>query len=66
VLIPTDKGLVGVREPVKTIRHRGQEIELRKLTPEEKERRRLTRNAILFTVCLATLVIVAIAFVWQR
>ena len=26
VLIPTEQGLVGVHEPVKTIQHRGQEV----------------------------------------
>jgi hypothetical protein len=66
VLIPTEKGLVGVREPVKKIQHRGQEIELRQLTPEEKSRRRLIRNAIFFGGCLLLLMLVVLAFNWQR
>jgi len=62
VLIPTERGLVGVHEPVKTIQHRGQEVELRKLTPEEKSRRRIVRNAILFTFCVIALIVVAALF----
>ena len=36
----------------------GAEIELRRLTPEEKARRRFRRNLILFGVCLAILMVV--------
>jgi hypothetical protein len=65
VLIPTEQGYVGVRAPVKTIVHRGQEIELRQLTPEEKSRRRAVRNAILFVFCVVVLIVVTAAFMWK-
>lgn len=65
VLIPTDKGYVGVHEPVKTIRRHGEEVELRKLTPEEKARRRVVRNTILFLFCVVTLIVVMALFMWK-
>jgi phage FluMu protein Com len=65
VLIPTEKGYVGVQEPVKTITHRGEEVELRKLTHEEKARRRVVRNTILFAFCIITLIVVMALFMWK-
>jgi phage FluMu protein Com len=65
VLIPTEKGYVGVQEPVKTIQHHGEEVELRRLTPEEKARRRIVRNTILFVFCVVTLVVVMALFMWK-
>lgn len=65
VLIPTERGYVGVHEPVKTIQHHGEEVELRKLTPEEKARRRLVRNTILFAFCIILLIVVTALFMWK-
>jgi hypothetical protein len=65
VLIPTAQGYVGVHEPVKTVLRHGQEVELRKLSPEEKARRRTVRNTILFVFCIVTLVVVAALFMWK-
>ena len=62
VLIPTEKGYVGVHEPVQTVRHHGEEVELRKLTPGEKARRRLVRNTVLFALCIITLIVIAAMF----
>ena len=66
VLIPTEHGYIGVRAPVKTVRHHGQEVELRQLTPEEKGRRRAVRNTILILFCVFTLVAVMAAFMWNK
>jgi hypothetical protein len=65
VLIPTEKGYVGVHEPVKTIQQHGEEVELRKVTPEEKARRRVVRNTILFALCIIALVVVMALFMWK-
>jgi hypothetical protein len=66
VLIPTDDGqLIALREPVKTVEVQGREIELRRLTPEEKEQRRFRRNlfvagfGLLFLI--VTMIIMALA-----
>ncbi len=49
IVLPTeDGGYVTLREPVKTIGHGDDEIELRTLSPEEKARRKLKRNLILW------------------
>lgn len=65
VMIPTEKGYIGVHEPVKTVLHHGEEVELRKLTPEEKARRRVVRNTILFLFCVITLIVVTALFRWK-
>jgi hypothetical protein len=58
VLIPTDDGsYISLREPVKTVAIRGREIELRRLSPEEKERRRFRRNLVVAGVGLLALII---------
>jgi hypothetical protein len=45
VLIPTEEGgYIALREPIKTISAGGREVELRRLTPEEKASRRFKRN----------------------
>lgn len=64
-LIPTERGYVGIHEPVKTVQHRGEEVALRKLTPEEKARRRVVRNTILFAFCILTLIVVTALFMWK-
>lgn len=49
IVLPTeDGGYVTLRDPVKTIGHGDEEIELRTLSPEEKARRKLKRNLILW------------------
>lgn len=49
IVLPTeDGGYVTLRDPVKTIGHGDEEIELRTLSPEEKTRRKLKRNLILW------------------
>lgn len=65
VLIPTEQGLVGVHEPVKTIQLRGEEVELRQLTSQEKAQRRMIRNGLLFAFCVIALIAVMAALkVW--
>lgn len=67
VLIPLETGgYMAVREPVKTVRHRGEEIELRKLTPEEKAQRKLVRNLFLFVFSIVILLGVMAAFSWKQ
>ncbi len=49
VVLPTeDGGYVTVREPVKTIGRGDEAIELRTLSPEEKARRKLKKNLVLW------------------
>ena len=48
-------GLVRLREPVKTVGYGDDAVELRTLTPEERARRRLRKNLILWTVGLVIL-----------
>lgn len=52
-----DTGLLRLREPVKTIGHGDDEIELRKLTPEEKARKRFKKNLILWGFGIVMLVV---------
>ena len=60
VILPSsDGGFVQVREVVKTVEFRGEEVELRRLTPEEKARRRTIRTIVLIVFGLATLTLVA-------
>jgi hypothetical protein len=64
VAIPTeDGGFVTVRDSVKTVEFQGEEVEVRRLTPEEKQRRRFIKNiimAILGTLFLAVVTIVLV------
>ena len=51
-------------EVVKTIRHKGQIVELKQFTPEEKAQRKLVRNIIMMAACLLLLTLVMAIFVW--
>ena len=59
VVIPTEDGdYVAVREPVKTVGKGSEEIELRRLSPEERLQRRRVTNAIMIFFCLTILILV--------
>jgi hypothetical protein len=61
-VIPTeDGGQVMVREPVKTAGEGDDEIELRTRTPEERAKRRLVKNLIVWGFGLVVIAIVLIA-----
>jgi hypothetical protein len=61
VILPSpDGGFMKVREAVKTVEFGGEEVELRKLTPEEKARRRLFRTIFMAIFGLAFLTAMAI------
>jgi hypothetical protein len=61
IVIPTeDGGQVMVREPVKTVGEGDDEIELRSRTPEEKAKRRLIKNLVLWGFGLVFIAIVLI------
>ena len=58
IVIPTEDGeLVAVHERAKTVGKPGQEIELRRRTPEEKARRRLVKNLVMGGFCLIVLAV---------
>lgn len=60
IQIPTEDGtIVTVREPIKSVRKGSRMIQLRQLSPAEKQRRRTRRNIIFWIVGAATLVITA-------
>jgi hypothetical protein len=59
----TDLSKVKVRDKVKTIRKKGQIVELREFTDDEKLRRRVMRNGIMMLVCITILVIVFLVMV---
>ena len=48
------------REPVKTVGHGANEIELRRLTPEEKDARRRRRNIVMLLTGAAILIAIAV------
>ena len=52
-----------VRDSVKTVQFQGEEVEVRRLTPEEKQRKRLIRNIITAILGILFLTIVAIVLV---
>lgn len=55
--IPTDDGgFVKLREPVKTVEVGGEEVELHRLTPEERSRRRFFKNIIMAIIGIGILV----------
>lgn len=57
VLIPTEEGsYVALHEPVKTVGSGVTERELRVLSPEEKQQRRLIRNIVMYTFALLILI----------
>ncbi|MBW3597462.1 MAG: hypothetical protein KY475_09335 [Planctomycetes bacterium] len=58
ILVPTDDGrYVALREPVKTVGKGDREIELRRLTPDEKAARRFKRSLFLATFGLLFLIL---------
>ncbi len=64
VAIPTEDGsVVAVKDKVKTVEFHGEEVELRRLTPEEKQRRRLIKNIIMAFLGILFLAIVTIVLV---
>ena len=66
ITVPTPDGsFVTVRETPKIIGHGDEEIEVRRLTPQEKEQRRFRRNLILGAICLAIILAVFAALVWR-
>jgi hypothetical protein len=64
VLIPSESGYIALREPVKTVKTRRGEVELRRLSPEEKERRRFRRNLIVWGLGLVFLIATMIALAY--
>jgi hypothetical protein len=56
ILIPTEHGLVGVHEPVKTVMYGDEEVELRQLSRDEKSRRRVLRNTVFVVFFLVVLI----------
>lgn len=66
ILIPTEEGnRVALHEPVKRVTHHGEVIELRRLTPEEKLRRRRNRTFCMILVA-ATILLATIYFLLGR
>ena len=66
-MIPTeDGGFVKVQEPVKTIGYGEDEIELKRLTPEEKAKRRRVTNMIVGGLCLVVLFVTLLILVFGR
>ena len=62
VAIPSeDGGYVTVREKTKTVEFHGEEVEVRRLTPEEKQRKRLIKNIIM--ACLGILFLSVVTLV---
>jgi hypothetical protein len=58
VVIETEEGnYVALHEPVKTVGHGIDERELHVLPPEVKQKRRLVRNFIVYTVGLVILIV---------
>jgi hypothetical protein len=58
VLIPTEEGgYIALREPIKTVSAGGREVELRRLTPEEKASRRFKRNVFVAVFGLLFLIV---------
>ena len=61
LVLPTPDGdyvTVENKEGVKTISSKGEEIEIRKLSPEERARRRRVKNAVMFTIAILLLAVV--------
>jgi hypothetical protein len=53
VLLPTDAGYVVLRDPVKTVGEGDDQVELRRADPEERARKRLRKNLILWVFGIA-------------
>ncbi|MFN0017701.1 MAG: hypothetical protein ACKVP0_05530 [Pirellulaceae bacterium] len=65
IVVPTPDGdfvTVENKEGVKTITDRGEEIEIRKLSPEERLRRRRVKNFVMFTFAMILLGVVIFIF----
>lgn len=61
-MIPTEDGtFVTLREPLRTVGEGDEEIELRSLTAEEKERKKLKKNLIVWGFGLVIIAIVVYA-----
>jgi len=55
--VPTeDGGFVKLHEPVKKVEYAGEEIELHRLTPEERARKRMFKNILMLVVGVIALV----------
>ena len=66
IAVPTPEGgFVTIKETPKTIGQGSDVIEVRRLTPEEKARRRLWKNIIFGAVCLVVLLIVIVVMMRQ-
>jgi len=65
IVVPTPDGsFVTVRETPRTIGFGDEEIEIRRLTSDEKANRRLRNNLILGGLCVLIILVVFIALVW--
>jgi hypothetical protein len=53
-----------VRDKPKTIGQGNDEVELRKLSPEERARRRFRYNLLVWTFCFVILFVVFLVLVW--
>jgi hypothetical protein len=63
--VPTaDGGFVTIRETARTIGEGDDEVEIKRLSAEEKSARRFRRNLILWGICLAILFGVLVAMMW--
>lgn len=61
--LPTSDGdVVTVRDEPRIVRDGDEEVEIRRLSPEEKARRRLRKNIVLFVLCLTILLVVLYIF----
>jgi hypothetical protein len=67
VLIPTEEGgYVALHEPVKTIGAGSRERELHRLTPEEKQKKRLVKNIVMAAVGVLVLLISLAVLLYTR
>jgi DNA-directed RNA polymerase subunit RPC12/RpoP len=67
VLIPTEEGkYIALREAVKTVSVGGREVELRRLTPEEKASRRFRRNLFVAGFGLIFLIVFLLVAAYVR
>ena len=58
VYIPTTEGnFVAVHEPVKTVARGANEVQLRRLSPEQKAHRRRRRTLVTWAICVAILIL---------
>jgi hypothetical protein len=66
IAVPTpDGGFVTVRETPKTIGHGDDAIEVRRLSSDEKARRRLRNNLVMGSICLLVIVVVVVVLLWR-